>query len=142
MCMLKIAATICLGFLLTSYAVGRARSEPADLAGQNVFFTGNDIHSWCQHDKSMAEAYTAGLWDGTVRSAFVLDSSFRGLSHDAAVDFALKRLGEFCGPKGMTVAQVTDVFCAYIRDTPQSRHVHAALIFSEAMNNAWPCKKP
>jgi hypothetical protein len=139
--MIKVVATICLGLFLANYAVGRAKSEMADMADQNSFFSGNDIHSWCQSDKSMAQTYTAGLWDGTVRSAVVLNIYLRGL-HQVAADFVLERLGGFCGPKGMTVAQVTDVFCAYIRNAPEERHLHAALIFSEAMNKAWPCKKP
>jgi hypothetical protein len=137
--MRKVVATICLGFFLVNNAAG----EMSDMAGQAVFFSGNDVHSWCREDRPMALAYTAGLWDATVRSAFVIDTTFRGLNKVAEVqtDFGLERLGGFCGPKSVTAGQVTDVFCAHIRNTPEKRERHASLIFSEAMEKAWPCKK-
>jgi hypothetical protein len=40
-------------------------------SAQFGLLTGNDIHSACQHDRSFALGYTAGLWDGAVHSAFV-----------------------------------------------------------------------
>jgi hypothetical protein len=67
--------------------------------------------------------------------------TFRGISPDASVEYALERLGGFCAPRGVTVAQVTDVFCMYLRNTPEERHTHAALLFSVAMKKAWLCKK-
>jgi hypothetical protein len=57
----------------------------------------------------MAQAYTAGLWDSTVRSAFTLETTFRGIRGDAFVQYGLERLGGFCSTRGVTVAQVTDV---------------------------------
>jgi Rap1a immunity proteins len=95
----------------------------------------------CERAKPMAQAYTAGLWDGSVRSAFVLETTFRGIAHDVAVNFGLERLGGFCAPHGVTVAQVTDALSVYLRNTPEKRQTHAALLFSDAMKKAWPCKK-
>lgn len=88
----------------------------------------------------MAQAYTAGLWDLTFRSAFIVDTTFRGLTHDATVEFGLERLVGFCTPDRIIVEQVTDVFCAYLRDMPEKRQMNAALLFSDAMKKAWPCK--
>jgi len=122
--MLGIVARICLGCCLAIFATSRAKPETTDLPGQDVFFTGNDVHSWCQRDKSMAIGYTAGLWDGTVRCAFILKTS-QGIGGDASVEYGLERLGGFCAPRGVRRDQVTDVFCIYLRDTPETRHVQS-----------------
>jgi hypothetical protein len=74
--MFKVVATICLGVFLAGYATSRVKAETAAYyPATRAFFDGNDIHSWCQRDKSAAQAYTAGLWDLTVRSAFIIRPS-------------------------------------------------------------------
>jgi hypothetical protein len=48
----------------------------------------------------------------------------------------------YCEPSNITVQQVTDIFCAFLRDSPQKRSDPAAMLFTEAMKRVWPCKKP
>jgi hypothetical protein len=108
---------------------------------EHAFFSGNDIYTWCQTAMPVAQAYTAGLWDETARIPFVLNAF--GISADAktALSLAKKMLAGYCEPRGVTVVQVTDVFCAHLRANPEKRTVHASLLFNEAMTKAWPCKK-
>jgi hypothetical protein len=42
-------------------------------ANDALFFNGNDVYAWCQSNRSMALAYTAGLADEATHSAFVVD---------------------------------------------------------------------
>ena len=111
-----------------------------DLPGPLVYER-NDVYSWCQHVRPMALAYTAGLWDHSARSAFIL-YSLTGMAREEAADIAFERLGRFCEPDHLTLDQATDVFCAYLRDLPERRDQLAAILFSNAMKRAWPCKKP
>jgi hypothetical protein len=57
------------------------------------------------------------------------------------VDFALDRFGRFCEPNHVTVEQVTDIFCAFLRDVPERRSEPATFLFLDAMKRAWPCRK-
>jgi hypothetical protein len=34
-----------------------------------LFFRGNDVHSRCQSDHTLAMGYTAGLWDQSARAS-------------------------------------------------------------------------
>ena len=106
------------------------------------FFTGNDIYGWCQHDKEMAQGYTAGLFDSAAHAAAVIADTrnFGNMpKNDAQVDFALTRVVGYCSPHGATLEQVTDVFCAYLREKPAERHSLPPILFSEALTKAWPC---
>jgi len=114
-----------------------------DLPGPgNGFFTGNDVHSWCQNDKASAQTYTAGLWDLSTRSVLIIDGIRPSGTKNPDTDFALDRLGRVCEPDHVILEQVTDIFCADLRDTPAQRQKPAAILFSDAMTKAWPCKKP
>jgi len=141
----KTALTVIATSLALSGIVSAEELEPE----KRAFFTGNDVHSWCQRNRSIAQGYTAGVWDQSARTWFVLDSLIpRGSvideqkgGVDAAVAIGKKLLVGYCEPPHVTVNQVTDVFCAYLRDRPGERSVHAALLFNDAMTKAWPCKK-
>jgi Ssp1 endopeptidase immunity protein Rap1a len=58
---------------------------------------------------------------------------------DPEVDCALDRVVGFCKPEYATLAQMTDVFCAYLRNTPAERHISPSTTFNEVFNKAWPC---
>jgi hypothetical protein len=142
---IKIITVICAGFCISVSVISLATSASTyDLPGPaNAFFRGNDVHSWCQNNRSMALAYTAGLWDLSSWSVLIVQGLTPiGHASDAAVNFALERLGRFCEPHHVVVEQATDVFCAYLRDVPERRNDSAAILFSNAMKKAWPCKRP
>jgi ABC-type sugar transport system substrate-binding protein len=105
-----------------------------------TFYSGNDVYGFCQHDRAVAFAYVAGLYDEAAHAAFAIDS-MRGLgkSGDAGVDFALRRVVGYCKPEHATLEQVTDVFCKYLREFPEKRDGFPPILFSEALTKAWPC---
>jgi Rap1a immunity proteins len=122
-----------------------ALSLPA-LAGkefsEKTFFTGNDIYQWCQHDKAAAQAYVGGMYDMAVHGEFAIDR-MRHIgdvpNNDFEVDYALSRFVPFCKPEHATLEQMTDVFCAYLRNTPAERHGTPSIMLSTALEKAWPC---
>ena len=89
-----------------------------------TFFSGNHART-CQHDRHAAFSYIAGLFDEAAHAAAVIDSDRnfgKGLSkNDVEVDFALDRVVGYCRPEHANLEQVTDVFCAYLKDSPAER---------------------
>lgn len=66
----------------------------------------------------------------------------KGMSNnDIEVDFALGRVVGYCKPERATLEQVTDVFCAYLKDNPAERDGLPAIMFPKALTKAWPCPK-
>ena len=135
---------ICLALCISVLTAGVASAASYEFPGPGgSFLDGNDLHLWCQSNKSLAQAYTAGLWDLSVRSAFIIKALTPiGQTHNSEVDLQLDWLGRFCEPDRVILEQVIDVYCAYLRDVPETRQKPAAILFSEAMTKAWPCKKP
>jgi hypothetical protein len=75
---IKVTAAVSLALCFSVGGAG-AFSTSYDLAGPGEgFFNGDDVYSWCQDNKSMAQAYTAGLWDLTARAVLLLDSTRSG----------------------------------------------------------------
>jgi hypothetical protein len=121
-----------------------APSSSLDMA----FYSGNDVYGFCQYDRAVAFAYIAGLYDEAAHAALVVDD-FRSAffrkktpqndANDAEVDFQLKRIVGYCTPRGVTVEQVADVFCKYLKDSPEKRDWLPSMLFSEALTKAWPC---
>lgn len=46
----------------------------------------------------------------------------------------------FCPPPGATYQQNMDIFHAFLRGNPRLRTVNTSLLFSMAMNEAFPCR--
>jgi Rap1a immunity proteins len=106
------------------------------------FFSGNDVYQWCQHDKMMAQAYVAGMYDEAAHGAAAIDDMrhFSAMpKNDVEVDFALDRVAGFCMPEHATLEQITDVFCAYLRDSPAKRDGLPSIMFNDALKQAWGC---
>jgi hypothetical protein len=116
------------------------------LAGEapdKIFFSGNDIYQWCQQGKAMAQAYVGGMYDTAVHGVYIINS-MRNYSkdmpkNDVEVDFARDRVLGFCKPKHATLEQMTDVFCAYLRDSPAKRDGLPSIMFNDALKQAWRC---
>jgi hypothetical protein len=109
----------------------------------NAFFSGNDVHEYCQQNGAFILGYTAGLWDQMVHSAFVLEvvpHNGPSQSVTAEIEYGRQLLGVFCPPDRVTVQQATDVFCKYVRNAPEKRHTTGTMLFNEAMTKAWPCR--
>jgi 3-hydroxy-3-methylglutaryl CoA synthase len=129
--------------LLAAVAILVSTSAPAIELPDGNFFSGNDVHQWCQRDKAVAQSYVAGLYDASVHATLVIDS-IRHFGkelpkNDTEVDYAIKRVVDFCKPGGATLEQVTDVFCKFLRDSPEERHGLPAILFNNGLKKAWPC---
>jgi hypothetical protein len=126
--------------VLANVSSTAAADNPTGPVG--AFFTGNELQVRCRFATQLVASYVAGLWDMRVQSALILDGllRLRGVA-DAGVEYGLQRLGVFCPPPGVTIGQATDVFCKYLRDSPEKGHTSGAILFSEAMPKAWPCKR-
>jgi Rap1a immunity proteins len=81
------------------------------------------------------------LWDKSA-NAFNSLTSHSGGPDDALIDFEIELTFGYCESPHVTAQQVTDVFCAFLRDKPEKRSDPAAMLFTEAMKRAWPWKKP
>jgi len=106
------------------------------------FFNGNDVYQWCQTDKTLAQGYVVGVYDMAAHAAYSID----GMRHfgaipnnDAEVDRVSDRVADFYKPEHATVEQMTDVFCAHLKNKPAERHGLPSTIFNEALKQAWPC---
>jgi hypothetical protein len=84
---------------------------------------------------SQAQGYVVGMYDMAAHAAYSID----GMRHfgampnnDAEVEFALDRVVDFCKPEHATVKQMTDVFCAHLKNKPAERHGLPSIIFNEA----------
>jgi hypothetical protein len=121
-------------FLLSVTVVHASEVPPTS------FLSGNDVYDWCQHSRTTARSYTAGLFDSAAHAAAVIDDMRNDMpKNDVQVDFALKRVVGYCTPKHATLEQVTDVFCGYLKESPAKRDGLPALLFSEGLTIAWPC---
>jgi hypothetical protein len=133
-----------LSLTLFGGAVATGNLEAREMEKEKLlFFSGNDIYSWCQSDYTLAEGYTAGSLDQSHRAFNSLTAESGGsVQGDIVIDLAIEMAFDFCEPPHVKVGQVTDAFCAFLRDKPEKRSEPAAMLFTEAMKRVWPCKKP
>lgn len=110
--MKSVHAIIAVGLLLMS--------QPAQSAG--AFMSGNEMHDQCQKQSLIVLGFVMGVSD----------------THEAYSDFGNTPVA-FCVPTTATGRQVVDVFCGYLRDTPQNRNQSAASLAVVAFSKAWPC---
>jgi len=47
-----------------------------------------------------------------------------------------------CSPDSSTANQKRDVFIAYLKENPQTRHLGSPVLFMRAMVEAFPCRAP
>ena len=118
-------------------------SSSAELPG-TTFFDGNAVYDNCKHNRSMAFGYTAGLYDEAAHGASVIDAMRiypETKTSGIGVNMALDRIVKYCKPEGVTLEQMTDVFCNHLRDNPASRNGLPSILFNDALTKAWPCSK-
>jgi hypothetical protein len=86
-----------------------------------AFFTGNQLYSICQTDRSACQMYVAGAYDMT-----------------SVYEKVLNKL-TVCSGEGVVLDQATDVVINYLRNHPETRGIDAPLQISTALMAAWPC---
>jgi hypothetical protein len=50
-----------------------------------------------------------------------------------------RRVVSFCKPEHVTLEQMTDVFCTYLKDSPAKRDGLPSIMFNDALKQAWRC---
>jgi hypothetical protein len=109
---------------------------------QSQFYTGNELYPLCEQSRRVVYGYVAGAADHAMHSLealliFQMDTPFV-IDRPGWKATKERILGSY-SPR-VTVGQLGDVLCNYLRDAPQERHESAAALFSRAMSRAWPCK--
>jgi hypothetical protein len=140
--LLRAAVTAVTVFLAMTLPASAGNAPTRTLFSDKVFFNGNDVFQWCQHDKAWVQAYVGGMYDMSVHGALAIDRMrhFGDMpNNDFEVNFALDQIVGFCKPEHATLEQMADVFCGYLRNTPEERHGLPAILFSDALRKAWPC---
>ena len=100
--------------------------SPSVVQSQNVqlrFYSGNDIFPSCQSNSSFITGYVTGVIDYAGIASSITDrSSIR-----------------VCVPLDATNGQAKDVFCKFLADNPEKRHIDASALVFNAMQDAFPC---
>jgi hypothetical protein len=111
---------------------------------------GNEVYGWCGDNRSMVTAYAAGVSEHSARLSHTLGlvrEAIKGMPADQiqlvnrTLDVADDLLVGYCISDQVTLEQLTDVFCSYLKDTPEQRRTPATFLFRDAMRKAWPCPK-
>jgi hypothetical protein len=89
--------------------------------GRVAYYEGNELHELCQKDEVSCTTYILGVIDGQF-------SVIIGTSRDVA----------YCIPSGSKAKQVKDVVVAYLTAHPESRHLLASGLITNALAGAWP----
>lgn len=91
--------------------------------------TGNGILSICSQEDPVSRT-ACGLY-------------IRGMDHMLEVLQAHGQIRKLeCSPESSTSNQKRDIFIAYLKANPRSRHVGSPLLFMRAMGEAYPCPAP
>lgn len=120
----------------------------AGVNGTNAnFFDGNKIHRFCQESGTLfVRGYVTGLFDRSEDAYWAIVGLGAKMApadrekYTASTNGAMNEIQGYCAPEKVTVRQLTDVFCKYLRDNPADRHEPASSLFSKAVGHAWPCK--
>lgn len=114
------------------------------------FLSGNDIYGYCSSSRALVNGFAAGVFDKGENDYYTY-FSFVWEAMDHAKDPVLKdrmsvksaegtlRIAGYCEPKNIILNQVSDVFCRYLNNHPETRHKSAAELFTIALTEAWPC---
>jgi hypothetical protein len=90
----------------------------------HAFHSGNDMYELCQEKSLIADAYAAGVKDGSM-----------------VTDYIRGNQSPICLDKGVTVGQVSDVMCQYLEKYPEKRHLAASDLALNSFAEAWPCTR-
>jgi hypothetical protein len=117
-------------------------------AAAQYFLSGNQLYEYCAHSNGN---YSHGLLDGFVIG--VLEKAYHdrtAVLHftpskpttdlSASTEFGAAMLGSvgvFCIPSKPDPKQLTDVFCKYLRDHPEERHLGGSTLVVRSMTKGF-----
>lgn len=84
-----------------------------------------------------AEFIDGNNWMQKYDSASVVDKSI-ALGYALGV-FDAGASVVHCAPTGLRAGQINDMFAAYLRENPTTRHLSADVLLLDALKKRWPC---
>ena len=95
------------------------KNTPVDIGISQI--TGNDLLGYCESKEDFSHGICLGYVDA-IRDAYLTSS----------------KTPPFATPVEVTNKQLMDVVVKYLKDHPQSRHLHAAFLTRDAYIEAFP----
>ena len=92
-------------------------------------FSGNELKATCNAPDN---SYSAGICFGFV---YGFAAGVNGGFYSSYIETY------YCPPPGISAGQLRDVTVKYLNDHPEELHEYAATIVSNALSEAFPCKK-
>ena len=144
--------------MMRSLAVAAIMLLAASGSAQCEMTSGTAAYGWCQSAGTigntlrirgaLALGYVAGLNEAATEMAANIET-FRprylpqaeAERQNAVLDgLAYVTYGGTCVPASVSNGQMTDIFCAYLRDNPQERQQQPAFfLYKKALAKAFPC---
>lgn len=84
------------------------------------YLDGNGLYSFCQQDRNLVSSYVVGAAD-----AF-------------SINFA-GQVNHVCLPKSVTILQITDTYCKFLQDHPESRNLPASNLVYQMLVGFYSC---
>jgi hypothetical protein len=114
---------------------------PALAFDDGAFATGQQLLTWCEKDRQMASAYVMAFIDTSEHvKGRTIEASKRAPKYSGEYEEFLHRfVGNFCLPKSLTIADVTDLTCKWLKDHPDRLSRRAAGLLPHAYAAAYPC---
>jgi hypothetical protein len=114
------------------------------------FFSGNDLYQYCSTRRATIEGFVAGVFDASendnqalndylLENFVIITNLDQSATNTIALGKAQNRIKSYCEPKGITLGQVSDVYCQFLAAKPAMRHMSAAYLFRQSLTEAWPC---
>src|SRR5262245_15679599 len=93
---------------------------------------GNRAHQWCSGDRTLLLGYGSGALDG------YSVGKITGVAADAGPMKLVVEAGKLCIPQGVTLNQISDVFCKHMTKNPKDRHLPGAALIINVWQRAYP----
>lgn len=114
-------------------------------------YNGNELFELCTGNREFMYGYVAGFLDKTVADtltvattqmpAGTLTTQNAANAYSAMLKDTTNKIAGFCFPEGGTLAQAKDLFCKYLSENPERRHLKGAYLLAVSLRTAWPCEK-
>jgi hypothetical protein len=105
--------------------------------------TGNDFYKTCGTSDQFIVGYIGGVLDRRQDEIdwFLPRAKAQGETEAgrAIVDDLNFVRRNICLPDGADLYQARDIFCKYLGEHPETRHLSGAVLVVDALEQAWPC---
>jgi Rap1a immunity proteins len=103
--------------------------------------SGDRLYEACNNKSHRAGlmAYISGVWD-KAGSDYISALIYEGMQHkgEKMLSTSIKNA---CPADNVTIGQMADVICKYLKDNPAERHKLAADLVTQALDLAFRCEK-